>query len=122
MGSEHLLLSLLQPHKFHSIVRTYYRQPGATAWTSLKDETGVETVTVRAGTNVKLLFTTVMPKGSEVRILEYTGNRTAPCYVDDITFVRPADEKAIEGDLNGDGNVDVTDVTSEINIVLGGQN
>ena len=26
------------------------------------------------------------------------------------------------GDLNGDGNVDVTDVTSEINIVLGSQN
>ena len=26
------------------------------------------------------------------------------------------------GDLNGDGNVDVTDVTTEINIVLGTQN
>ena len=26
------------------------------------------------------------------------------------------------GDLNGDGNVDVTDVTTEINIVLGSQN
>ena len=107
------------PTSSTSIVRTYYRQPGATAWTSLKDETGVETVTVRAGTNVKLLFTTVIPKGSEVRILEYTGNRTAPCYVDDITFVRPVEDKAIVGDLNGDGNVDVTDVTMLINAILG---
>lgn len=107
------------PTSFTSIVRTYYRQPGATAWTSLKDETGVETVTVRAGTNVKLLFSTVIPKGSEVRILEYTGNRTAPCYVDDITFVRPVEDKAIVGDLNGDGNVDVTDVTMLINAILG---
>ena len=107
------------PTSSTSIVRTYYRQPGATAWTSLKDETGVEMVTVRAGTNVKLLFTTVIPKGSEVRILEYTGNRTAPCYVDDITFVRPVEDKAIVGDLNGDGNVDVTDVTMLINAILG---
>ena len=102
-----------------SIVRTYYRQPGATVWTSLKDETGLETVTVRAGVNMKMMFTTVMPKGSEVRIVEYTGNRTTPCYVDDITFVTPVEEKSIVGDLNGDGSVDVTDVTMLINSVLG---
>ena len=107
------------PTSSTSIVRTYYRQPGATVWTSLKDETGLETVTVRAGVNMKMMFTTVMPKGSEVRIVEYTGNRTAPCYVDDITFVTPVEEKAIVGDLNGDGSVDVTDVTMLINSVLG---
>lgn len=102
-----------------TVVRTYYRQPGATAWTALKNDAGVEMVTVSAGSSVDMKFNTILPQGTQVRIVEYTGNRTLPCYVDDITFVAPAEEQPLKGDLNGDGNVDVTDVTLLINGILG---
>lgn len=102
-----------------TVVRTYYRQPGATAWTALKNDAGVEMVTVGAGSSVDMKFNTILPQGTQVRIVEYTGNRTSPCYVDDIAFVAPAEEQPLKGDLNGDGNVDVTDVTLLINGILG---
>lgn len=106
------------PTSSSTIVRTYYRTPDATSWSSLKNVDGLESVTVGAGTSADFSFFTQLPKGTEVRIVEYTGNRASLCYVDDISFVVPVEEQTTKGDLNADGNVDVTDVTMLINAIL----
>lgn len=106
------------PTASSTIVRTYYRTPDASMWSLLKNADGLESVTVSAGTSAQFHFYTQLPKNTEVRIVEYTGHRTTPCYVDDIAFVVPVEAQPITGDLNGDGNVDVTDVTMLINAIL----
>lgn len=99
-------------------VRTYFRAPGSTVWATLKNDDGLETVIVEAGTNAKIEISTIFEEGTDVRIVESTGHLSSLCYVDDITFVVPVEEEAILGDINGDGVVDVTDVTTLINEVL----
>ena len=52
------------------------------------------------------------------RIRQVGGSTTAKVYVDNISFAYYK-EAGEEGDINGDGTVDVSDVTALINKILG---
>ena len=57
----------------------------------------------------------------QFRITMTAGSKTAPCYVDNFTvfYTGTPGQNGVRGDLNGDGNVDVTDVDIIIDMVLG---
>ncbi len=113
-----LSFTYFNPTTSTTIVRTYYNTPDNSTWVTLKDDSGLESVTIAAGEQATLSFNTVLPQGAQVRILQYTGHRTNPCYLDDITCIVATDDPAIEGDINGDGVVDITDVNALINYIL----
>lgn len=108
------------PTVSNTIVRTYYRTSGTATWTSLANDEGMTSVTVAAGSRLTINFTSILPQGSMIRIVEYTGNRTNPCYVDDITCVVAGEPPVVVGDVNNDGTVDVADVNAMINYLLTG--
>lgn len=101
-----------------AVVRTYYHAKGSTTWLSLKNSDGLESMTVPAGSKSTFSYDGEFDEGTQIRIVEYSGNRTAVCYVDDITFSVIADEPALEGDMNGDGKVDIADINVVINAIL----
>ena len=53
------------------------------------------------------------------RVYQVGGSTTAKVYVDNIVFTYYKEEGGVEGDINGDGTVDVSDVTALINKILG---
>ncbi len=53
------------------------------------------------------------------RVYQVGGSTTAKVYVDNIVFTYYKEESGVEGDINGDGTVDVSDVTALINKILG---
>lgn len=103
-----------------TVVRTYWRQPNSTSWVSLKNDEGLETVSVPARSKVTVTFNNTFPEGCALRIVEYSGSRTDVCYLDDIAFTVVKEEETIPGDLNGDGSVDVVDVNVLVNSLLNG--
>ena len=56
------------------------------------------------------------------RVYQVGGSTTAKVYVDNIVFTYYKEEGGVEGDINGDGTVDVSDVTALINKILGTSN
>lgn len=103
-----------------AVVRTYWRQPNSTSWVSLKNDEGLETVSVPARSKVTVTFNNTFPEGCALRIVEYSGSRTDVCYLDDIAFTVVKEEESLPGDLNGDGSVDVVDVNVLVNSLLNG--
>ena len=65
----------------------------------------------------------VWKDGLLVRLLlavyQVGGSTTAKVYVDNIVFTYYKEEGGVVGDINGDGTVDVSDVTALINKILG---
>ncbi|MGM9868515.1 MAG: M6 family metalloprotease domain-containing protein [Sodaliphilus sp.] len=115
-----LSYTFYNPTTSSATVRTYYRQSGSTLWTIMPTDGGLESVTVASGTSTEIAFNMELAEGTQVRIVEYTGNRTALCYVDDITLLTSVEETPLLGDINLDGTVDVSDVTDLINGLLNG--
>lgn len=111
--------TFFNPTTSSTVVRTHICKPGSTLWTIVADDNGMESVSVAAGENAKISFTKVFEQGTQVRITEYTGSTSVNCYVDDVTFTVAQDEPAIVGDIDGNGSVDVSDVTYLVNVVLG---
>ena len=106
------------PTTTNAVVRTYYRNSSTDVWAILKDNNGQESVSVAAGTSATLSYNTVLPEGAGVRIVEYSGNRTSRCAIDNVSFMVEAPR--IPGDINGDGEVNVIDVNLVINMILSG--
>lgn len=59
------------------------------------------------------------PAGARLRINQTTGNASEQVYVDDITIYHHGDCVFTQGDVNLDGRVNVSDVTTLINMILG---
>ncbi len=108
------------PTTSSTIVRTYYRTSPTGTWVALKNDDGLESVSVAANTMSTITFSSILPEGVQLRIVEYTGSRTAPCYVDDITVTVVDEDEKVFGDLNGDGVVDIADVNMVIDYILNG--
>lgn len=116
--AQSLSLDFYNPTTSNAVVRVYTRASSLGVWATIKTDAGLESTTVPPGENVNLSFTMPFVQGSEVRIVEYSGSRTVACYLDNVSFV--VESKRIEGDLNGDGTVDVTDLNVIISAIIDG--
>lgn len=97
--------------------RVEYKDVGDTKWTTL------QTDDVAAGTD-QVISCSLNLEGNKIfRFSQMGGHQTQLTYVDDITFYYLGDEipvhQGIDGDVNDDGVVDVTDVNVLIMAVLG---
>ena len=59
----------------------------------------------------------------QIRVVQNSGNKTVPVYVDNFTVYYTGEQggpsEGLKGDVNGDGTVDISDVNAVINIMLG---
>ena len=55
------------------------------------------------------------------RISQVGGNKNASTYVDNFTLYYTEQDEFLRGDVNGDGEVNITDVNAIIGIILGAQ-
>lgn len=100
------------------VVRTYYRNSGSTTWLTLKNDQGLESMSVPANSKVTFNSDAEFAEGTQFRIVEYSGKTGAVYYLDDITFSTIAAEPTVTGDVNGDGVVDIADINAIINAIL----
>lgn len=95
-----------------------YMIPADSVWVDLSPSD----VTVAGGESQ--LATFLMPDldaPAYFRVTQIAGSATAKAYADNITFVYYR-QAGVQGDINEDGVVDVTDVTALINSILGTKN
>ncbi|MBR1882515.1 MAG: hypothetical protein IJ808_05795, partial [Muribaculaceae bacterium] len=92
----------------------YSTNQGST-WTALDD-----VISVQANTLSRLAWSVNIDKPVRFRISMTGGSTSKKSYLDDVTiYHRDAFQSYKQGDVNGDGEVDVNDVNILINIVLG---
>ncbi len=103
-----------------AVVRTQYKLPSSTTWVNIKNGDGIENVSVSGGSTMHFETNAVLPQGTQVRIVEYSGSRTDACYIDDIEMVVAGEDDSVPGDVNGDGTVDIIDVNAIIGVMIDG--
>ncbi|WP_154327389.1 dockerin type I repeat-containing protein [Sodaliphilus pleomorphus] len=90
---------------------------GGATWTNAASATG-ETTQAVSGNGTHVLYWVVNTKQdtpTRYRVILSTGSKTSAVYLDDFTLYY----RSATGDINGDGVVNVTDVTALINVILG---
>ncbi len=93
-------------------------------WHNAKSATGSTTQEVPANTNQTLHWVLDLTNTQPVRyrVTMTAGNKNSANYIDDFTIFYTGEQGTgdrVEGDVNGDGKVDVADITIIINILLG---
>ncbi len=100
-----------------------YSTDGGTTWTTLKDVSGSSPVTVSSSTTTTLSYPVSFDVNTGVlfRIAQSAGSKNASTYIDNFTIYYDGEPGTggVTGDLNGDGDVDITDVNIAINMLLG---
>ena len=95
---------------------------GGATWTNAASATGETTQTV-SGNGTHMLYWVVNTKQdtpTRYRVILTTGSKTSAVYLDDFTLYYTGKRAgSATGDINGDGVVNVTDVTALINVILG---
>ncbi|MBR1474270.1 MAG: M6 family metalloprotease domain-containing protein [Muribaculaceae bacterium] len=102
-------------------ISLFYSTDGGNTWSNATDDQGNKYYAV-AGNSKNIIDWMGAGFGASqqvrFRIGMILGNKTIPCRVDNFTLYYN-DSEAQTGDLNGDGTVDVTDINTLINIILG---
>lgn len=100
-------------------IRVEYKGADESTWTT------VHTDEIASGTDEIISCSVVVASSKMYRFSQPAGSKKNNIYIDDITFYYKGDDVPLNeftdvlGDVNGDGEVDVTDVNFIINIVLG---
>ena len=102
----------------------YSLDDGAT-WIKAKNVVGADAITIPG--SVKSACNWLVPVTNtdavRFRVSQNSGHKTVPVYVDNFTVYYTGDEGGpnvgIVGDINGDGQVDISDVNAVINMMLG---
>ena len=106
-------------------IALYYSIDDGKTWKAINSTSGSAQHSIPAGTKTKVRWDVSFDNTQAVlyRVAMLGGNRNNPCYLDNFTIFYsgepgpPANIKP--GDLNGDDNVDVSDVSLLIDVVLG---
>lgn len=96
---------------------------GGSTWTVLPNLVGNTACVVPASTDAVLYWplSTTNDKAVRYRVNMTAGSKTKAVYVDDITLYYTAKgQKTLKGDVNGDGIINVDDVTELVNLILAG--
>ena len=100
-------------------IRIEYKGADESTWTT------VHTDEIASGTDEIISCSVVVASSKMYRFSQPAGSKKNNIYIDDITFYYKGDDVPlneftdVQGDVDGDGEVDVTDVNFIINIVLG---
>jgi len=103
---------------------TYSLDEGAT-WTKAKNVMGTTDIMVPGSTRTSCnwLVPVDSTQAVQIRVVQNSGNKTVPVYVDNFTVYYTGEQggpsEGLKGDVNGDGKVDISDVNAVINIMLG---
>ena len=102
----------------------YSLDEGAT-WTKAKNVAGSDAITVPANTRTACywLVPVTNKQAVQFRVLQNSGNKTVPLYIDNFTVYYSGEqggpEEGLKGDVNNDDNVDIADVNAIIDLMLG---
>ena len=103
----------------------YSTDEGST-WTKAKNVMGTDAITVPGSvrTSCNWLVPVTNTQGVTFRVVQSTGNKNVPVYVDNFTVYYTGeqggpDDPGIPGDVDGNGSVGVEDVNAVINVMLG---
>lgn len=109
------------PTSSAAVVRCYYSTNGGTTWTNAKTYSGTTYLRVNAQSASEGEFQIGTTEPVLLKISLFSGSSSSYSYVDNVTvkYESHGDDDTLEGDVNADGTVDVSDVTSLINKVLG---
>lgn len=99
-----------------------YSVDGGNTWKVANSATGASSIVISKNSTAKPLWliSASKRKPTRYRVQQIAGNKNNPIYIDDITLYYTAMGSPDEGDVNGDGKVNVSDVTALINMILGG--
>lgn len=98
-----------------------YSVDGGTTWNVAKSESGATSITVGKNTTATPTWALSTSKKEPIRyrIQQTAGDKYSPIYIDDVTIYYTDIGAPIQGDANGDGKVNVSDVSTLINMILG---
>ena len=98
-----------------------YSVDGGHSWTRALTPTGSTTAEIQSKTNGNCYWTLDLDAKTPVqyRIGQMGGNKNSPTYVDDFTLYITKDD-TLPGDVNGDGQVNISDINVIIQIILSG--
>ena len=102
----------------------YSLDDGAT-WTKAKNVVGTDAITIPGSVNSACNWLVPVTNTDAVRfrVSQNSGHKTVPVYIDNFTVYYVGNEGGpnvgIVGDVNGDGQVDISDVNAVINMMLG---
>ncbi len=105
----------------------YSLDEGAT-WTKAKNVAGSDAITIPANTRTACYWLVPVNNKQAVqfRVLQNSGNKTVPLYIDNFTVYYSGEqggpEEGLKGDVNNDDNVDIADVNAVIDMMLGKAN
>lgn len=94
---------------------TLYSSNDGSEWTKLN----TDYLSVGGNAEATQFLTLELTAPTYFRIAMAGGSDKQPCYVDDIKFYYNDVFTSVNGDVNGDGTVDISDVNAVINIMLG---
>lgn len=96
-------------------VKLSFSEDDGASWTALAD-----VKTVPSKTSIDLIWSVKTNQPVRYRVNLSGGSSTKKCYIDDFAIYIKGDlQPSIIGDVNGDGDVDVSDVNAIINMMLG---
>ena len=94
---------------------TLYSSTDGSTWSKLN----TEYLSVEGNQMTTLFMTLELAAPTYFRIAMAGGSDKQPCYIDDIKFYYNDVFSSLPGDVNGDGQVDISDVNAVINMMLG---
>ena len=100
-----------------------YSVDGGETWTKAETPAGSTTSDAPAKMTTICYWNLSLSSDTPVRfrISEMSGNKNSPIYVDDFTLYYNEDPDTLPGDVNGDGQVNISDVNAIINLILSGK-
>ena len=99
-----------------------YSIDGGNTWKTAKSAIGETSITISKKSEAipTWMLSTSKQEGTRYRIQQTAGNKTTPIYIDDVTLYYTAKGSGLlQGDVDRNGKVNVSDVTALINMILG---
>ena len=101
-----------------------YSTDNGETWSKALTPKGVTTADIPAKTNGNCYWNLNFDAQTPVlyRITQSAGNKNSPVYVDDFTLYINKDDGKLPGDVNGDGQINISDINVIIQMILSGNN
>ncbi len=99
-----------------------YSEDGGSTWTTAKSSTGETAITITKKTEAvpTWMISTNKNTATRYRIQQTAGNKTSAIYIDDVTiYYNEKGSDLLKGDVDRNGKVNVSDVTTLVNMILG---
>lgn len=112
---------LFNPSASTSILRCYVSTDAGATWQGLNTFSGSSYLIVKSGQTETGEFSAATTVPALIKFKLFSGSSTTMSYIDNVkvNYEGSEDVAAMLGDLNADGKVDATDITTLVNHILG---